>query len=502
MRKLSAKLLLILTGILFLIPQATFGFDFSKLENSVSEYTLSNGLKVLIMERHDAPVASFVTWANVGSVDDPKGYTGLAHMFEHIAFKGTTTLGTKDIRRELELIAIEDSIFMELRAERNKGRLADSLRIKQLTEAYEKSREASYELVIPNEFGNTIRREGGVNLNAFTSEDQTVYFFSLPSNKVELWMALESERFLNPVFREMYKERDVVAEERRMRTDSSPVGRLIEEFFAMAFKAHPYGVPGIGNMSDIQYYSRQEAKAFFEKYYGPSNLTIAIVGDVNKDEVLKLAKQYWERIPYRPAPERIATIEPDQLGERRMELEDPSQPFYIVGWHTPENTHPDAPIINVLSDYLVSGRTSLLYESLVKEKKIAVQVGSFSNSFGGKYPTLFTIYAVPAAGHTNYECEKEIFSALEKLQNDPILLEEIEKVKARAKSEFINNLKRNLGLAMQLCGYQQYYGDWRELFHELDRINAVTPDDVQRVAKKYLNKNNRTVAMMNTIGAN
>jgi len=280
-------------------------FDFSELENSVEEFTLDNGMKFIVLEQHQAPVVSFVIYANVGSVDDPKEYTGLAHMFEHMAFKGTTTLGSKDIDAELKLIAVEDSVFMELRSERLKGRLADSARIAELTEAYDAARDASYELVEPNAFSKLVRRQGGVGMNAGTGSDQTVYFYSLPSNKVELWMALDSERFLNPVLREMYRERDVVAEERRMRIDSSPFGRLFEELLGLAFRAHPYGISTIGHMSDIQNYSREYAKTVFEKYYGPSNLVVAIVGDVKIKDVRRLAKKYWGRIPYRPAPERI-----------------------------------------------------------------------------------------------------------------------------------------------------------------------------------------------------
>ncbi|MFQ6008241.1 MAG: M16 family metallopeptidase, partial [Candidatus Zixiibacteriota bacterium] len=422
-------------------------------------------------------------------------------MFEHMAFKGTTTLGTKDIDKELKLIRVEDSLFMELRAERNKGRMADSAKIAALEAAYEEAREASYQLVVPNAFGNIVEREGGEGLNAGTGADFTVYFMNFPSNRVELWMALESERFLNPVLREMYKERDVVAEERRMRTESNPIGRLIEEFLAIAYKAHPYGVAGVGHMSDIQYYSRQEAEAFFHKYYGPSNLIVAIVGDVKPNEVKKLAEKYWERIPYRPAPERIATVEPEQLGERRTVLEDPSQPFYIAGWHVPEGTHPDRPALDALIDYLGQGRTSLLYKNLVKEKKIAMQVGAFVGLPGDKYPTLLAVYAMPSSGHTNEECETEIFKEVDKLKNELIPEEEVAKIKSRAKAKLINQLDSNQGLAFQLAAFQMYWGDWRELFKELDRINAVTAEDIQRVAQKYLTKKNRVVGMINTVGS-
>jgi predicted Zn-dependent peptidase len=474
------------------------GFDFSELENSVTEFTLENGLKIIVMERHEAPVISFVTFANVGAVDDPKGYTGLAHMFEHMAFKGTTTLGTKDIKKERELIAVEDSVFLELRAERKKGRLADSAKIEALEAAYDEAREASYEYVVPNELGNVVEREGGIGLNAGTGYDFTVYFMNFPSNRLELWMALESERFLNPILREMYKERDVVAEERRMRTDSNPFGRLFEEFLAVAFKAHPYGIPVIGHMSDIQNYSRPAGRAYFEKYYSPSNLTVAIVGDVKPKDVKKLAEKYWGRLPRRSAPERIATVEPEQLGERRVVLEDPSQPIYLVGWHIPEGIHPDRPALDALVDYLGQGRTSLLYKNLVKEKKIAMNVAAFAGFPGDKYPSLLGTFAMAASGHTNEECETEIFKEVEKLKDELISEEDLAKIKARTKASLINQLDDNQGLAFQLAGYHVFWGDWRELFQELDRINAVTAEDVQRVAKKYLTKKNRIVGMINT----
>ncbi len=480
------------------VVSSSIGFDFTSVEKSISEHTLKNGLRVIVMENHEAPVVSFATIVNAGSVDDPKGYTGLAHMFEHLAFKGTTTLGTKDYGKEAKLITVEDSIFMELRSERNKVH-PDTTKVASLQKSYEAAREASYQLVIPNEFGNVIEREGGEGLNAFTSGDITGYHYSLPANKVELWMALESERFLNPVFREMYKERDVIAEERRMRTESSPFGKMYEQFLELSYTVHPYGIPTIGAMSDIQYYSRKEAHAFFDKYYVPSNIVIAIVGDVKAADVMALAEKYWGRIKYSPPPDRIATVEPPQIGERRMVIEDPAQPIYMAGWHVPEGTNPDRPAIDALLSYLTTGRTSVLYKTLVKEKKAAVAVQGGAGTPGDKYPSLAVIFAVPSANHTNVECEQEILAAVEKAKTELITADDLNKIKAQAKANFINQLKGNQGLAFQLAGYETSWGDWHQLFKELDRINAITAEDIQRVAKEYFAAKNRNVVMMNTV---
>jgi predicted Zn-dependent peptidase len=420
-------------------------------------------------------------------------------MFEHMAFKGTTTLGTKDLEAELKAMKVEDSIFYLLRAERKKGRFADSTRLAELTKAFEAAIEEANEYVVPNALDHTLETEGAVGLNAGTGKDQTIYMVSLPSNKVELWMATESERFLNPVLREMYREREVITEERRQVLENNPIMRTVDALQSAAFTAHPYGISIVGHMSDIRNYTRDAARAQYKKYYVPSNLTIAIVGDVKTENVIKMAKQYWGRLPASPEPEPVATVEPEQKGERRVYLEDPAQPLFIAGWHVPSGTHPDWPAIEAMADYLGQGRTSLLYKNLVKEKKIAADVGVFAGYPGDKYPCLLLAFAMPAAGHTNQECEEQVFAEVERLKNELIPVEEVEKIKARAKAAFINGLTGNMGLAMQLAGFETQWGDWRELFHELDRINAVTPQDIQRVAKEYLTKQNRTVAMLNTI---
>ncbi len=262
--------------------------EFREIQSRVSEFTLKNGMKFIVLERRKAPVASFLTYADVGSAQETKGITGLAHLFEHMAFKGTDKIGTKDYARERVALEKVEQAYAALKEEKRKGPKADLEKLKKLEQAFKDAQEEAGKYVAANEFGEAVERAGGRELNATTSADRTNYFFSLPSNQMELWFWLESERFLNPVFREFYKERDVVMEERRL-MESQPVGRLLEEFLAAAYKAHPYGEPVVGHMSDLENLTRADAEAFFRKYYIPSNLIAAVVWDVDPKRLRELA---------------------------------------------------------------------------------------------------------------------------------------------------------------------------------------------------------------------
>jgi predicted Zn-dependent peptidase len=252
-------------------------------------------------------------------------------------------------------------------------------------------------------------------------------------------------------------------------------------------------------MSNIKNYNRDKALEFYKTYYIPSNMILAIVGDVKPKEVFKLAKKYWGRIPSGPMPEPVATIEPPQKGEKRVTLSDPAQPLLSVAYHVPQGTHPDWPVIEAIADYLGSGRTSLLYKNLVKEKKIAADVGVMAGWPANKYPSLCFAYAMPATDHTNEECEEQVLAEIERLKEELIPAAEVDKIKARAKAGFVNALRSNPGMAYQLALFENAWGSWRELFRELDRINGVTPEDIQRVAKEYFTEENRTVAKLNTV---
>ena len=481
-------------AILF-IPAMPFAQGYLELENKVVKHTLANGLTALILERHDAPVVSLVTWADVGSVNEVKGITGIAHLFEHMAFKGTKSFGSKDIEAELKMMAKEDETYSAWLTEYRKGARADQEKLKELDEMHKKAVDEARQFVKSNELGEAIQLAGGTGLNAYTSYDQTVYYYSLPSNKVELWMSLESDRFLDPVLREFYTEKQVVMEERRM-MENQPAGKLIEEFFSAAYQAHPYGGSIIGHMSDLQTMTRGEAELFFKTQYAPQNLVIAIVGDVNSKNVIKMLDSYWARIPGKSKREPVDTVEPPQSGQKRIEVEDKMQPIIVVGYHRPDGFHKDAPALDAITDILGIGRTSRLYKSLVKEKKIAVETMAIAGITSGKYPGLFLFFVVPAKGHSTEECEIAMYAEIDRLKKEPISQQELVAVKTRAKVNFLSGLDSNSGLAEQLAGAETLYGDYRQMFRQVDKIEAITADDIQRATKKYFKKRNRTVGII------
>jgi predicted Zn-dependent peptidase len=495
MRQLRSTLLLAFVT-LTLAAQAQ---DLASYEKRTTVRTLDNGLTVIVMERHEAPVFSYATLVNTGNAQEVPGITGLAHMFEHMAFKGTERIGTTDINAEKTALAEVEKTYAQYDAERRKSVGREDARVAALEKTWKDSMAAADKFVVPNEFSKIVDREGGTGINAFTASDETAYFFSLPSNRFELWAYLESERFLHPVFREFYKERDVVTEERRMRTESSPVGRLIEQFLATAFTAHAYRQPTVGYPSDLQTFSATDAAAFFKKYYVPSNMVIAVVGDVKTDEVLPIIEKYFGRLPKAPVPEPLRTVEPPQIAERTVILRETAQPFYLEGYHRPAVTDPDNATYDVISMLMSQGRTSRLYKSLVRDKKIAANALGFNGFPGQKYPNLFTFFAVLTPGHAASDVAAPIQAEIERLKNEDVPAEELQSVKTRAKAELVRQLDSNDGLALQLAEYQTLFGDWRELFREVERIDKVTPQDIRRVAAKTFVASNRTVGEIESL---
>jgi len=473
--------------------------DLASFEKRVTVKKLDNGLTAIVCVRPDsAPVFSFFTNVDVGSAQDPQGKTGLAHMFEHEAFKGTPEIGTKDYAAEkAALQKVEDSYAAYLH-ERDKRVGRDEDKLKQLEKGWQDAIKEAQQYVIPNQFSEILDRNGAEGVNAFTAQDNTGYFYSFPINRLELWAYLESSRYAHPVFREFYKERNVVIEERRMRTDSNPIGRLFEQFTAEAFAAHPYHRPNVGYISDLNTFSATDAQRFFDTYYIPSNMVVAVVGNVDPAETMAIVEKYFSKIPSHDKPDERVTTEPPQNSERKVVLHEASQPIYIEGYHRPDARDKDDAVYDALADLLSEGRTSRLYRSLVRDKKIASVAVGETGYPGAKYPHLFYFGAAPLPGHKPEETGEAIHAEIERLKTEDISDDELKMVKTRSKANLLRGLDSNEGLAQNLAAFQTLYGDWRELFRSVDRINAVTKADIRRVANQVFVPNNRTVGIIET----
>ncbi len=475
--------------------------DLASYEKRVTVKTLPNGLTIVLWRRPEAPVFSFFTMVDAGSAQDPLHETGLAHMMEHMAFKGTPDIGTKDYAAEKPALEKVEQTYAAYETERVKRIGQDPAKLAELKKAWQDAVKAADQYVIQNQFGEVLESHGGVGVNAFTNYDETAYMYSLPSNQIELWAALESDRMQHPVMREFYKERNVVMEERRMRTDSSPTGRLVEQFLGTAFMANPYHRPTIGYASDLQSFSATDAADFFKRYYVPSNMVIGLVGDLDPAQVMPIIEKYFGQLPASPKPIELHTEEPAQNSVREVTLQDPSQPFYLEGYHRPSYLAPDDATYDAISDILSNGRTSRMFRSLVRDKQIAAYAAGFSGFPGSKYAHLFAFYAVPLPGHTTAEMQKGVHEEIEKLKTQDVTDDELQMFKTRTKAELIRGLASNEGLAQQLAFYQTRYGDWRELFRYLERVDKVTKADIRRVAAQAFTENNRTIGIIQTQSA-
>ena len=472
--------------------------DLKAFERKITTKVLPNGLTLLICERPEAPVFSYTTFIDAGDVNDPSGESGLAHMFEHLAFKGTSQIGTTDYVAEKTALAKVEAANDAYEAEYLKPVGRDEAKLAELKKAFLASQAEAEKYVIPNEFTEVAQRDGATGLNASTGLDQTIYFWSMPENRLELWAWLESGRLSDTVPREFYKERDVVNEERRMRTDSSPIGRMIEQFLATAYVVHNYGRSGVGWPSEVGQITATEAMDFHKKYYVGSNIVVAVVGDVKAAEVMPMLERYFSKVPGGQKPEDMTTVEPKQFAEKSVVIREQTQPFYIEGYHRPGYRDPDNSVYDAISDILSNGRVSRLYRNLVRDQRIAAGASGFSPFPGEKYPGLFAFFAVPLPGHTPAEMREAIYKEIDKLKTTDVTDAELEMFKTRTRADLLRGLADNQGLANALAEYQTRYGDWRELFLELDRVDKVTKADIRRVANQVFIDSNRTSAEIDT----
>jgi len=407
----------------------------------VTEKVLPNGLKVLLKEEHKAPVVTFQIWYKVGARNEKLGTTGMSHLLEHMMFKGSKKYG-------------------------------------------------------PKQFSQVVQRNGG-NDNAFTGKDYTAYFENFASDRIAISLDLESDRMQNLLLdpKEFLSERDVVKEERRMRTDDDPTNTMVEQMTAAAFIAHPYQWPVIGWMADISNITRDDLAEHYHRYYAPNNATIVVAGDFDTKTLLPLIEKYFGQIPQGPAVPKVGAVEPPQLGERRIIVKKQAElPAVFAGYHTPDIKHADSFALEVLQGILSSGKSSRLYKALVYEKQLALYAGGDYDNIAND-PNLFYVYAGVMPGKTTDEVEKALYAEIEKLKTVPAAEEELQKAKNQIESSFIMGQDSIFYQAM-LLGQFETVANWKMLETYVERIRAVTKEDVMRVAQQYFTEDNRTVGIL------
>lgn len=434
--KTRTRIAALVLAVLVAAPVLAFaqGFD-------VKTHTLKNGMKILVQEDHSIPNVALYVFYRIGSRNERPGTTGISHFFEHMMFNGAKKFG-------------------------------------------------------PGEFDRVMEANGGSN-NAYTSKNVTVYQDWFPRSALELIFDLEADRIQNLAFvpEIVESERGVIASERRNGVDANNAGILNEQLWATAYTAHPYQWPVVGWMSDIEAWTLDDLKQHFKTGYSPSNATMVVTGDVTLAEIVKLAEKYIEPIPSSAPPPPIKTVEPEQLGERRIVVRKFAQlPILQMAYHVPATSDPDYYPLQVLETVLFSGQSSRMYKRLVDKDQIALSVGGGSDY--GFDPTLFTIAAQPKAGVDPATVEKAIYEELDRVAAESVTGAEMEKAKNILLSDFYRQVRTISGRSNAIGTYEVFFGDYRKLFSAADDVAGVTAADVQRVAKKYFTDKNRTVATL------
>ena len=488
------------------LAAAVASADASAQEVVVEEVTLDNGMTLLLLPRPGDPNVAAGWVAKVGSVYERPGITGVAHLFEHMMFKGTDTIGTRNIEQDLQLIAELDELKARIGVEEaalleshRLGQIDDpsdpalrSARHQELAEQFDALLSEQSQLLIKEDFSRLYSGQGASGMNAMTSYDFTLYFVNVPANKLELWFWMESDRLLNPVFREFYAEREVVHEERRLRTDSTPTGKFQEQFDSLFWQSSPYSWPIVGWPSDLEGITRQEALAFFDLYYAPNNLTAALVGDFDPAEAKLLAESYFGRITKgaRSAPQP-RTREMPQLGEKRMIAYADTNPQVSIRYHSVPDGHVDEPALVVLGQIL-NGRTGRLYKALVEDQEVATSASGGQAGF--KFEGMFELNGVAKEGRSPEDVEAALYAEIERLKTELVEERELQKVKNQNAASTFRELRANFMLMYRLLMRDANRG-WETINSDPPLYEAVTAEDIRRVAKTYFEPENRAVAI-------
>ncbi len=475
---------------------ASFAHAQDELIENVREYTLSNGMRVIMVVRDFAPVIDFNLTFNVGGVDEPPGLGGIAHMVEHMAFKGTRSIGSYDIDAEQAALDRLELAANALVIARDAGATGEAL--VSFEQDFAEAQAAAQELASPNALDTLFTDNGAQGLNASTAYDRTSYVVSLPANRLELYARVYADVLTNPVFRSFYEERDVVREERRTRSEDSPDGVLSEAFLAEAFRQHPYGRPLIGSADEIANYTATAAKSIFDVFYYPNRAVLVLVGDLEPERDIEVIRKYFGFVPRGPVVQADLPAEPAQNAERRISVPYAAEPQLIVGYHKPTYPDRDAYVLDVLDYILGRGRTGRLYRELVTKQQLAVNVGTSSATPGTRYPNLFTINLVPRAPTTTEELEAALYRELAKVAESGVTDAELSRAKTLLRADVVRSFASGQSLAASLAYNELFAGGWQKLFEDLDTYDTVTAAELQDAAARTFTKESRTVATLVT----
>lgn len=457
------------------------------LKEDVRFVQLPNGLRLLMYKRGIAPVFSAVIAVRVGSSDEVPGETGISHMFEHMAFKGTESIGTQDYKKEGVLLdELED-----IAARTDGARTMDSAD----RARWDEIQKTLTDLWVPEEFSREYEKVGATGLNASTGADLTQYYVSLPRDAFGVWCRMESERLRKPVLRQFYQERDVVHEEQRSRSEDDPGGKLSETLFGVAFLMHSYRQPIIGYVSDIERLTARKLDVFRSRFYVPGNIVIALVGDVDPGRDAAMVERYFGTIPSGPMPERTQIVEQPQEGERRATINFHASPQFYVAYKKPQYPDPDDAPISVMTETLAGGRTTPLFLDLVERRKVATSVNA-GETPGTAYPNLLTFSVIPRAPHSNEEVLSTFDSVVREFREKKVGEEDLQIAKRSIAMSYLESMDSSMDLAQSLVSSELLHGGWRSLIDWYEQAMKTSPEDVQRVARKYLDNNARTVAKL------
>jgi predicted Zn-dependent peptidase len=484
-----ARALALLAAAALLLPFALA----QDLASRVHSVTLANGLRILLVEQHAAPVVSFDLMFDVGGIDEPPGLGGIAHMVEHMAFKGTKTIGTDHPQQEQQALTAVEILAYALKHAQGEG---DAALVAKLQPAFLAARKHARSLASQAPLDGILSVNGAVGLNASTGYDYTHYVVSLPANRLELYARIYADEMANAVFRSFYEERDVVREERRQRSEDDPQGVLFEAFLGAVFRGTPYARPLIGSAQAIEGYTATQAHAFYQSFYAPDRAVLVAVGDLDPVKDMATLEAYFGAVPAHPTLHTPFPPPPAQTAERRVSVTFDAQPQLVIGYHKPTYPSREAYVLDLIDALLGNGRTSRLYRRLVVQDQLAASVSTASNFPGTRLPDVFIVYALPRAPHTPAEVEAAVYDELHKLATVPVGERELRKVKNLVRADTLRTWSSNAGLAQNLAYNELFAGGWQHLMSDLDTYDSVTAAEVQAVAAKVFTASNRTVAVL------